>query len=83
MAASPPLRTVRLVSPTDLPSSVGVSPQLGAIGLLDSVQGMALIELNLDGNQLCDSFKEKADYIRYRVRRPGPLRTGGSPTGVG
>ena len=42
--------------------------QLGAMGLLDSVQGMALVELNLDGNSLCDSFKEKADYIRYRCR---------------
>ncbi|KAF0296691.1 Programmed cell death 6-interacting protein [Amphibalanus amphitrite] len=36
---------------------------LGAITHLDSVQGMALIELNLDGNHLCDSFKEKAEYI--------------------
>ena len=26
---------------------------------------MPLVELNLDGNRLCDSFREKADYIRY------------------
>ncbi|XP_037073313.1 nuclear RNA export factor 1-like [Pollicipes pollicipes] len=36
---------------------------MGTVGLLDSLSGMPLVELNLDGNKLCDGFTEKADYI--------------------
>ena len=48
---------------------------------------MPLVELNLDGNRLCDSFREKADYIRYwesGQKLPTPPDSGpGAPARTG
>lgn len=42
--------------------------QLRDITQLDALQGLPIIELVLDGNPLCDKFKDQATYIRYALR---------------
>lgn len=39
--------------------------KLRDITQLDNLQGLPIIDLVLDGNPLCDKFKDQASYIRY------------------
>ncbi|XP_045476464.1 nuclear RNA export factor 1-like isoform X2 [Harmonia axyridis] len=48
------------------------------IGMLDSLKGLPLIELFLDGNPLCDKFKDKSIYIsEVRSRFPKVMKLDG------
>ncbi|XP_044758210.1 nuclear RNA export factor 1-like [Coccinella septempunctata] len=48
------------------------------IGMLDSLKGLPLVELFLDGNPLCDKFKDKSIYIsEVRARFPKVMKLDG------
>lgn len=54
------------------PLSLPSSPQLKSERELDKVKGLKLEELWLDGNPLCDTFRDQSTYIRSVVASVSP-----------